>query len=455
MRKVILIAFACFVAIFAAAKTTPGRQLYISPSGSDSNDGLSSATPWLTFDKVVGNLVPGDVVNIMPGTYSLIDKPNKHLIDLGKEHSGTKNKYITFRAYDPSDRPKFKAGGYGVWQCVVINASYVIFDGIELEGFNQQLDSLSAFNASQKAKTDKNCDWNDIARYNTGAIDIGGAGKNSAFPTHVIVRNCVVHDFPGGGIGAMQADYVTFENNLVYNNAWFTMYACSAMGILYPFNSDEETGYKIRIIGNTVYNNRTMIKWYRTGKYSDGNGIIIDVNKSPHPDAPDEVKRQGAYKARTLVANNVCYFNGGSGIHSFRSQHVDIINNTAYMNQQKYADEYGDIFSQAGADNHIENNIMYGKPGGWCTNYFPDSGVTYGRNVYYNGVLHGNPTGEFKCADPLFVHAPASPADKADFRLSRNSPAKGYGIILPYMPSRDKAGVRRKGRVDCGAYQVR
>lgn len=445
----------CLLTFSASAQSEYGRQLYISPTGNNRNDGDSPRSAWRTFDKVVENLMPGDIVNIMPGTYSAINTPNRPLIDLKDANSGQEGNYITFRAYDPENRPKFRAGGRGVWKCVNINASYIIFDGIEMEGFNEQLDSLSADSVARDSKTNKNANWNEIARYNTNGVNIGGSGKSSAYPTHIIIRNCIVHDFPGGGIGAQQADYITFENNTVYNNAWYNMYACSGMSILNPFNSDDETGYKNYIVGNTIYNNHTKIKWYNSNdaRWSDGNGIIIDVNKTPDPNASDEVKEGGAYKARTLVANNVCYFNGGSGIHSFRSQHVDIISNTTYMNQLRYRNEYGEIFSQDGGDNNIYNNIMYGKYNGWCTNYSSNSGVTYGNNIYYNGALHGNPKGGFKRGNPLFVHAPSSPTDEADFHLTAESPAIAYGISYDNMPATDKDGNSRSNSVDCGAYQ--
>ena len=327
MKRIFLFVLLAFTVLTAAAQ----RQLYISTDGKDSNDGMSPETPWKNFSKVLSNMQAGDVINIMPGTYSS-QNSYKALIDLKENHSGTEDRYITFRAYDPDNRPKFKAGGKGVWQCVNIQASYIIFDGIEMEGNNQSLDSLTADNIS---KDYRNNSWNDLAVYNTNGISIGAGGSNSSYPHHVIIRNCVVHDFPGCGMGGQQADYLTFENNIVYNNAWFTMYACSGISILTPFNSDDEEGYHNIVIGNTVYNNHTKIKWYTSSnpRFSDGNGIILDVNLSPDGGAPQEIKDDGAYRGKTLVANNVCYFNGGSGIHSFKAQNIDIINNTTYMNE--------------------------------------------------------------------------------------------------------------------------
>ncbi len=74
-------------------------------------------------------------------------------------------------------------------------------------------------------------DWSKIANFNTNALTVGGPAKESSLPHHVLVRNCVIHDFPGGGLNAIQADYVIFEKNLVYNNAWYMMYAGSGISI--------------------------------------------------------------------------------------------------------------------------------------------------------------------------------------------------------------------------------
>ena len=463
MRKNIIMAFAAICSCLPGSMQAfndlwssqvvadeEARQLYISPTGKDTNDGDAPDQAWRTWSKVLNNIQPGDVVNIMPGTYN--SSSWNPVINLKENHSGTEDGYIYFRAYDPNNRPKFKAGGKGVWNCVNINASYIVFDGIEMEGKNQDLDSLSADNIS---KDYKNNDWGDLAVYNTNGINIGGGGTNGSQPHHVIIRNCIVHDFPGGGMGGQVTDYVAFENNTIYNNAWFTMYACSGISILQPYNYDDEDGYHNVVIGNTVYNNHTKIKWYTSNnpRFSDGNGIIMDINLSADTSVPvDEIKNGGAYRQKTLVANNVCYFNGGSGIHAFKAQNIDIFNNTTYMNEQRYNGEYGEIFSQSGQNNRIINNIMYSKSGGKCNNYSTGGG-SYSYNLYYNGSWTGT-VGSNKMSNPRFVHAPVNPADEANFHVEASSPAVGFGQLYSFIPDTDKEGVDRSTGIVVGAYQT-
>lgn len=109
MKRIALLGLLALMALTVVAQ----RQWYISAAGKDSNDGLSPETPWKNFTKVLSNMQAGDVINIMPGIYSS-QNSYKALIDLKENHSGAKDRYITFRAYDTGNRPKFKAGGKGV-----------------------------------------------------------------------------------------------------------------------------------------------------------------------------------------------------------------------------------------------------------------------------------------------------------------------------------------------------
>lgn len=132
------------------------------------------------------------------------------------------------------------------------------------------------------------------------------------------------------------------------------MYGGSGISILTPFDSDANTGYKNVVRNNTCYSNKTTIPWISEQRLSDGNGIIIDVNKRPY----NSTVTDKPYKGRTLVENNVSFSNGGSGIHAFDAIRVDIINNTTYNNAQvmvNYADLYANTcddvkFSQTPAD---------------------------------------------------------------------------------------------------------
>lgn len=433
-------------------KPTPTTaNYYISPTGSDSNNGKSSAFPFKSFEKILDVIQPGDIVNIMSGTYNTSGKP---IIELLSKHSGEEGKYITFKAHDPSDMPVLFASGDNVWNAVSINASYIIIDGLEIAGDNANIDSLAAYNNARLHYDKGTMDWAKTASFNTNGLTVGGPSKQSSRPHHVIVRNCIVHDFPGGGLNMQQADYVTFENNVVYNNAWYTMYGCSGISTLNPVNSDKSTDYKTIFRNNICYNNKTKIPWSGTKDFSrsDGNGIIIDVNNSPAEDGV--AVNEGPYLGRTLVENNISFNNGGSGIHSFKANHVDMINNTAYHNSCKYESDYAEIWTNQCKDVNIVNNIMYARTGGRCNMAVNDPTEVYSNNIYFNGKINHTTGTNDKTGDPLFVNL-STDGKVADFHLKTGSPAIGHGISTDYMSGVDKDGNPRTDRVDAGAYQYK
>lgn len=420
---------------------------FVSPSGSDSNTGTSPTTPFKTLSHAISMLKPGMVLNVLPGDYNLTR--GSELV-FTPSMSGEEEKYITVKAHNPNNPPRIIAGGDRFWNTLTIQASYIIIDGIEFQGYNQtftQSDSLAAYNYAKASHNKTLQNINDAAIYCTNGISIGQKKDADPVPHHVIVRNCMIHDFPGGGLAASKADYVTFDNNVVYNNAWYSMYANSGVSVLGVIDIDKNiTDYKIIVKNNTVYNNHTKIPWASTAdfRYSDGNGIIMDVNDG-------KTQNTFSYQGRTLVANNVTYLNGGSGIHAFHARNIDILNNTAYHNAQRYQDEYGEIFSQSGENNRIMNNIMYARVNQRCNNFVKDGGAAYTNNIYFGGKY--TQVAEDKYADPFFVKTPLNCEDKADFHLKQGSPAIGFGSKVVGVPTTDKDGVTRGNSVDAGAYQ--
>lgn len=363
------------------------KRYYVSDAtGSDANNGLTTTTPLKTINAGQTVAVPGDTVFIMNGSY--VPATTIQLLK-----SGTADKYITYKAY-PGHKPKFFFSG-SIWNAVSINGSYVVLEGLEFEGNNQALtyaDALASFNDKQAGGTNNSL----YATYNMNGVSIGGPNTDSKFPHHVVIRNCKIHDFPGGGLGAIQSDYITFDGNTVYNNAWYMMYGGSGIGILTPFDSDANTGYKNIIRNNICYNNKTTIPWIglTPARLSDGNGIIIDVNVHPYSSKDTDKP----FKGRTLVENNVSFNNGGSGIHAFEAAHVDIINNTTYNNAQVMVD-YADLFANTCSDVKILNNIIYAKPGGKCNSNNKNTSVAYDYNIYFNGSTATKGTND-KVMDP-------------------------------------------------------
>ena len=415
------------------------KSYYVSDAlGSDSNTGLLASAPLKTITAGQTLAAPGDTVFIMNGSYLPATT-----IKLDK--SGAAGKYITYKAYK-DHTPKFSFSG-NLWNAVSINGSYIVVEGIEFQGNNQNLtyeDALASYNDNLAGGTN----YTLYAIYNMNGISIGGPRDETKFPHHIVIRNCKVHDFPGGGLSSIQADYTTFEGNTVYNNAWYMMYGGSGISILTPFDVDANTGYKNIVRNNVCYNNKTTIPWISQKRLSDGNGIIIDVNLRPYN---SDITTK-PYKGRTLVENNVAYNNGGSGIHAFDAAHVDIINNTVYNNAQIML-TYADLFANTCNDVKIMNNIVYSKSDGNCNSNNKNTNVTYDYNIYFGGKVAVKGPND-KVMDPQFVNRTTDPAS-ANFSVRPGSPAIDAGTQSIFAPKDIKNVARPKGgAVDCGAYEV-
>ncbi len=133
------------------------------------------------------------------------------------------------------------------------------------------------------------------------------------------------------------------------------------------------------VTNNKTYNNRMFIPWIAVGKITDGNGIIIDTSRNNQNNS-----KLGAYKGRTLVKNNLTFNNGGSGIHTFLSDHVDIVNNTAVLNNQSPEIKDGQIFANVSSDVRILRNILYAYPGKPVNSSNKNKNVIYDYNIYIN-----------------------------------------------------------------------
>ncbi len=435
MIKLYLFLVSCFMLVAASA-----TNYYVDAvNGNNGNSGLNTGLAKSTIQAASNLTNPGDTVFIMNGLYTASTTITT---------AGAANQYITYKPY-PGTSPLIYISG-NIWNAIIVNASYIVLQGLELKGDNDNITYTEAYNAYTLAYNG----GSPNGKYNTNGISIGGPNTQSLFPNHVTIRNCKIHDFPGGGLSSIQADYTTIEGNTVYNNAWYMMYAGSGISILTPVNSDAPNVnlYKNIVRNNIVYGNKTTIPWVSLNPpaLSDGNGIIIDVNQYGYSMAAGSGTE---YNGRTLVENNVTFNNGGSGIHAYKADHVDIINNTAFGNGTVVG--YADIYGASGTDIKIFNNIMYSRTGGKCNNA-PSTGttVTYDYNVYYNGTVNAQGLHDV-IANPLFVN-PSTNGTIANFSLLGASPAVNAGSNSDgQFSASDIVNVARPvgARPDMGAYE--
>lgn len=382
-----------------------GRTFYVSPGGSDSADGLAPERAFATLQKAADATRAGDTVYAAGGDYTNAAPGYGAVLEITT--SGEAGRPIRYLAL-PGQRPRIHFDSYSGIR--VVGASWIEIAGFEVRGDKAGV-TLAQAEALQGA---------DRAELDNDGIVVGPPGGFSSprapFPTHVTIQGNHVHHCSGAGIGVWLSDYVTVQGNTVHSNAWYSPWAKSGISVGWGWNADASTEYKLQVLGNVVFDNEAFLRWRATGDWSDGNGIIID--------SLDNHDRPGfaPYTGRTLVANNLVVENGGSGIHAFRSQHVDIVNNTAWRNARSPHLDYGSVFAGQSQDVRLRNNVVVAREGRPVNADWANSSVTYDANLYFGGRPPVATGPLDRVGDPLFV-SPSSSADLAGFRLRPGSPA--------------------------------
>jgi hypothetical protein len=430
--------------LFLAINTTAvtARNYYVSATrGDEKNKGASPDKPKKSIQSAERLTKPGDTVFVMNGTYTN-DCASCNVLDISR--SGSKNRYITYMNYK-GHTPIIRFNG---WAGISIKSGvrYIKITGFEIIGNNTQVTLKQALQQpggcqNKKGKFDP--------QFNGNGLTI--EGKNGKHSHHIIIAGNSVHDCGGGGIGATQADYITVEDNLVYNNCWYSLFGTSGIAFYQFWNSNNANGYHNFIRRNKCYNNNSFVPWFKTCEINDGNGIIIDDFRNRQNGS-----KLGRYRSRTLIENNICWYNGGTGIHSFQSDHVDMINNTAFCNSQSSGLKAGQILSGMGDDNKIVNNILISDANVILNSNYSNSNLVYENNLHYNitypskaAISITSPSCIYQ--DPLFVNPGNS--IKANFKLKSKSPAIDHGNSVSYSSTDFEKTPRIKGKSDIGAYE--
>ena len=392
------------------------NHFFISPDGSNDNDGQTPETPWQTIGRAVEAQKAGDVFWVMDGIYDETDG----LAERGAAHfvlevPGTAANWIRYRAF-PGHRP--------VVQATVTSAFEITADYIEVQGFEMRGVGFSAENSF-------------------------GYGVVVARSHHVMIADNEIHGFPTGGFGTRGSSHLFVFNNTVHGNALWD--SNQGSGISYwrledHGFPDDAAGYSNYIVGNILYENENRVFCGFCGEdiITDGNGIIIDQNTM------NEAGDQVDYSGRTLIANNIAFNNGGRAINVFQSINVDVFNNTAYQNlfTEDLEGENAEIATFDTRNVRIANNLIVPQDG--------DKAIsTRGENqARQSNVIVGDSQGtsgnDILVTTGGFVNASIDPTI-ADFRLRISSPAIDAAIPLQL---NDAEGRPRGTSPDAGAYEA-
>jgi parallel beta-helix repeat protein len=410
---------------------------YVSPNGNDDNSGLTIGTSFRTIERATYAVAPGDTVLIRNGIYSK-NSPQSLIAFL--TISGTAGNPITFKNY-PGETPVLQMNSNN-WAGFSVNGcDYITIDGITIIGNND--------NVTLQYAQEQQLNTGNTATSGSG-IAINDQYQNSTNKSHhVIVKNCKISKCGGGGIYTYNADYITIENNIVSECGWYAPFANSGISMYQNINSDSFTGFKNFIIGNTCFKNENLIPFFVVGSITDGNGIIIDDSRNTQNNS-----NAGVYNAKTYIANNLVFDNGGKGIHCFESDNVLVINNTSYQNCRSASIRQGELTAIYTSNVTFANNIVTPSPNVPPINQFAASNIVATNNLFTTNASLANPAGiNTIVGNAGFVNASIN-FSNANFRLLQNSSAINAGTIVN-APVTDKDGNNRltNNLVDIGCYE--
>lgn len=272
---------------------------FIAPNGSDTNNGTSAATPWLTPNHAVNC---GDTITAAAGTYSA---------------------------------GNFNVGDWGTVTCPLSNnvawLKCATFDTCKITSTN-----------SDAIRIDKSywgvTGWETSTNTTQSGACFAIVSDVSGVKTHhVVLANNVANGCMGGGFTSYNlntttgVDYLAIVGNIAYNGAQGNTHCFSNISIYQPVASDTTAGTHIYIAGNYSYAGVEPATCNGTPS-TDGEGIILDTFDGDQGGTPP-------YTPQAVVQNNINFFNGNMGVEALNNK----VGSTFSTIVMKFNTAYGDI----------------------------------------------------------------------------------------------------------------
>lgn len=405
-----------------------GKTYYVSPTGAGGKTGTDEANA-ITLQAAADLTAPGDTVYLLDGTYT---NATAGSVVLEISNSGISAAPITYKAA-PNHNPLISLSNN--WEGILVSgASYIVIDGISIEGNALDITIAEAIAAG----------YPPSPGYTTANVGIGVKKNGSNNPHHIIVQNCNIHHCSGAGLEAINADYIVFKNNIVHSNAWWSSYGDSGINMFQFINFDFASGYHNYITANYVYDNEEFVNEGNSGKILDGNGIIIDSFSD------------GGYTGKTLISNNIVFSNGGRGIEVFKSVNVDVVNNTTYQNMRSTSPDIndGELYANTTSNVRFINNIAYARGSRYVVGGDSSPDIVFDYNIYNVSPEPRITRGSHdRVGDPLFVNG-SNDAAYADFHLLTGSLGINSGEAFTEVTTDFSGTARPQGSAcDRGAYE--
>jgi Right handed beta helix region len=485
----------------ASASGFAVNNYYVSTTGSDSNNGLSTSTAWRHVQYAANHVAAGDTVNILGGVYN-------ETVNIPASGSATAG-YITFQNYAGQTATIDGTGltppnGNNSGLVTITSQSYIILQGLEIRNYKTTTTKATPVGVWVTGAGSYiqllNNQIHDIVTTATGcnANALGVAFYGTEAPAslnNITVSGNDIYNMKTGCSETLtfdgNVDTFTITNNTIHDNNNIGIDAIGFEGVSPNSTYDqarngyigENTIYNITSQGNKSYSSGC---WCSDGIYVDGGtNIIIERNLVHNVDLGIEMasEHSGHVTSYITARSNLVYFGNSAGISIGGyaksvggSDHVTIVNNTLYENDGKNTGS-GEFQIQFHATNNVfKNNIAYATSQGLLVNNYTSStpnpaDVDY--NLYYSSVAatsatfvwvgktytgfstYQSKTGkdpDSNYVDPLFVNGTTP-----NLQVEPTSRAVNAGINLgvSVVGTEDYAGNPRVqgSDIDIGAYE--
>jgi len=375
---------------------------YVSTTGSDSNNGLSVDTPFLTITKAVqlSALAPGDTIRVLAGEYKSIR------ISITKD--GTEASPITLMAhgdgevklnfgYQPSTGWALHSGN--VYKITVPITTYYVYNVvIDNDPKYRRKASLGAVVAPYDFYQDQATDV--LYVYPSNGSD--PTGKESVFigsneywyglffnlANHWVVDGLTIVGSEGHAI-TIDADNVTVKNCTMRWNAKNAVYYWSSLGA--------GTRHDKAMVDNVLSEWNMMRNWPRCspGFTSGLWGQGISITNTNNATVKNSTVRNGGGEGigfvkvnPGLMENNDSYNNWSVGLYSDESQNITIRNNDVYVSSDhvNVSDIDGALSDQTTIDRCVQRLRQEGVTVG--DEYYSDTSSATSTDVQiYNNVI--------------------------------------------------------------------
>jgi hypothetical protein len=350
---------------------TVGTSYYLATAadgGSDSNNGLSSAAPWLT--------------------------PN-HAVNCGDT--------ITAAASASYSAANFTTGKWGTVTCSGGNnvawLKCATFDACKI--------SSSSTNGFLISSSYWGVQGWEVSVTGTYSSCFAATPPSTSTIHHIIFANDIANGCGANGVttynnGSASVDYIAIVGDIAYNAAQSNSECYSGISIYQPVQSDSLPGTHIYVAGNFSYKNVDPSPCGGATP-TDGEGIIFDTWDGSQGALPS------AYSAQGVAENNILISNGGRGF--------EVFNNERGTSQAPIYFKYNTVWG---------NNTDTHQNGTYCGEVL----LSFALNVQAEFNVAATNTATGCGANPLYALylGFAGASDAVDYNLGYSASGKNDGV---------------------------